>query len=98
MVKIDTDEMTNGEQVATRLRGDRTGGIPWMVILDAGGDELISADGPNGNIGCPVEPAGIEHFMKMLEQTAKHSSDETRSTIRASLEEYAKPYQEKRGL
>ena len=90
--------MTHGAEVAKRLRGDRDGGIPWMVILDANGGELISADGPDGNIGCPVAPDGIEYFMKMLEQTAKHSDDETRMAIRTSLEEYAKPYQAKLGL
>ncbi len=98
VVKIDTDEMKNGAEIAKRLRGDRDGGIPWMVILDADGNELISADGPNGNIGCPIEPAGIVHFMNMLEQTSRHSNAGTRMAVRTALEEFAKPYQEKLGI
>ena len=68
-----------------------------MVILDADGNELISSDGPDGNIGCPVEPSGIDHFMTMLEKTSRHSGAESQAAIRAALEDFAKPYQESRG-
>ena len=33
-------------------------GIPWMVILDTDGKELISSDGPKGNIGYPAHAQG----------------------------------------
>ncbi len=69
-----------------------------MVILDCRRNELISSDGPNGNIGCPIEPEGIDHFMQMLQQTAKHSDAAGLAAIRTALEEFAKPYQEKLGL
>jgi hypothetical protein len=98
VIKIDTDVMEHGAEVAKRLRGDRDNGIPWMVILDADGQELISADGPQGNIGCPIDPDGIVHFMNMLEQTSRHSGPETRAQLRAALEEFARPYQEKLGI
>ena len=43
-LKIDTTAMQHGAEVAKRLRKSRTnGGIPWMVILDAEGEELISS-------------------------------------------------------
>ena len=48
LVKIDTDRMTNGEEVAKRLRKGEGGGIPWMVILDGKGTALINSDGPGG--------------------------------------------------
>jgi thioredoxin-related protein len=50
-IKIDTTRMTNGEQVAARLSPKKSGGVPWMVILDAMGKELASSHGPDGNIG-----------------------------------------------
>ena len=67
-VKIDQSQMFNGQSVAKRLRKSRAGGIPWMVILDAEGKELISSDGPQGNCGYPLEPHEIAHFLSMLRQ------------------------------
>ncbi len=93
MIKIDTDEMENGSEVADQLRKGRGGGIPWMVILDPAGNELISADGPDGNIGCPVGPAEIDYFLTMIERTSPPSDVETSAAIRSSLEEFAKSYQ-----
>ena len=90
MVKIDEDEMVNGKEVSKRLMNGRSGGLPWMVILDANGAELVTSVGPDGNVGCPARPNEIEHFVSMIEQT---SSDETKSNIdelTKSLEEYAK--------
>ena len=66
-LKIDTERHLNGEAVARKLRGDRTGGIPWMVITDASGTELITSDDPkNGNAGCPVTESERAWFMEML--------------------------------
>jgi hypothetical protein len=98
VIKIDTDEMEHGAEVAKRLRGQRDNGIPWMVVLDSEGNELISADGPNGNIGCPIVPEGIDHFMKMIQQTSQHADAEAHARLRAALEEFAKPHQEKLGI
>ena len=92
VVKIDTEEMEHGSEVADQLRNGRQGGIPWMVILDADGNELINSDGPNGNIGCPIQPAEIDYFMTMLETTARHSDSEIRAAIRAALEDFAASY------
>jgi hypothetical protein len=39
-IKIDTVRMTNGEQVAAQLSPKESGGVPWMVILDASGKDL----------------------------------------------------------
>ena len=64
-VNIDTVEMEKGADVAMRLRGE-DGGIPWSVILDADGNTLISSDGPDGNIGYPMNEGEIDYFMEML--------------------------------
>ena len=94
MLKIDTERNTNGEAFAKRLRGDRSGGIPWLVITDAEGKELIASDRPteNGtsNIGCPVSEEERAWFLEMLDQTRQHMQDEHRATIEKELAEFAK--------
>jgi hypothetical protein len=66
---------THGEEVIKKLRSNRKGGIPWVVILDADGKPLITSEGPEGNIGYPGEPKEIEHFEKMLRTTSHNLSD-----------------------
>ena len=92
ILKLCTETMKNGEAVAGRLRSDTSGGIPWMAILDSSGQELITSDGPNGNIGYPVMPAEIDHFMNMLRITRKKLSDDQLQQIASALEENAKQY------
>lgn len=88
-LKIDTDEMTNGKEVAKRLRHGKGGGIPWMVILDGDGKELVTGDGPQGNIGCPVQPHEVEWFGQMIAKTAKNLDAEEQKDLLARLEAYA---------
>lgn len=94
-VMIDTERMTHGQEIMDRRKGDRQGGLPWMVVLDADGKELASsnkkADG--ANIGCPAQPDEITHFLEMLRQTKQHMSDDDVATIEAELREFAKPFQ-----
>lgn len=89
IVKIDTERMKNGKDVAARLRRDRTGGIPWMVILSADGKELITSDGPRGNVGCPVRPEERAFFIEMLEKTSRRMGDGGISVVKTSLAAYA---------
>ncbi len=91
VLKIDVDEMANGDEVAKKLRGTRTGGIPWIVMLDGDGAELISSDGPNGNIGCPITVDECAYFMTMIEQTRQHAPAERVSEIQDALEAFAQP-------
>ena len=87
-VKIDLTEMDQGAAVAKRLRKSRTGGIPWMVILDATGKELISSDGPKGNCGYPMLPHEIDHFLKMLRTTSTRTSEKQLVGLGKELHEY----------
>lgn len=89
-LKIDIDRMTNGKSVADRLRESQPGGIPWMAILDDSGKKLITSDGPKGNIGHPVGPEEIEHFIAMLRSTGKRISAKQLAEIREKLAENAK--------
>jgi len=90
VTKIDVDEMEHGETVAEKLRqGHAGGGIPWMVILDADGKELVTSDAPEGNIGCPVQPAEVSWFLQMIEKTAPDLDDEELELLRGELEDFA---------
>ncbi len=87
-VKIDLTEMDQGAAVAKRLRKSRTGGIPWMVILDADGKELITSDGPKGNCGYPLLPHEIDHFLSMLRSTSTRTNEKQLAEIKKALDEY----------
>lgn len=86
------DRHLNGKQVAERLRGSSEGGIPWTVITDSKGAPLITSDGPEGNIGCPVDESETAWFMQMITKTARHLGEAEIAKIDAALEEYAKKY------
>ncbi len=77
--------MTNGQAVAQRIR-ESSGGIPWMAILDADGRKLTTSDGPQGNFGFPVQPPEIDHFIAMLESTAKRITTEQLAQVRSRLD------------
>lgn len=89
-LKIDQDRMIDGKEVAGRLRsGSATGGIPWMVILDADGKPLITSDGPRGNIGYPGAAHEIEHFITMLNTTRQNLSEEQVAALERQLHDNA---------
>jgi hypothetical protein len=60
-----------------------------MVILDADGRELISSDGPNGNIGYPSRPEAIDYFLTMIEKTKKRMSAQRIGAVKQALEDNA---------
>ncbi|MEC8553748.1 MAG: hypothetical protein VXZ82_01960 [Planctomycetota bacterium] len=88
MLKIDVDEMTNGQAVATELGGGGEG-LPWMTILDSTGKELVNSVGPTGNIGCPVGDEERAHFLAMLGKTIQRATPEELKQIEANLAAYA---------
>jgi hypothetical protein len=80
--------MTHGKEVAKELRKGRGGGIPWSVFLAPDGTEIITTDakGPGkGNIGFPVQPEEIAHFMVMLKKAQEKMTDEDLATVKAAL-------------
>ena len=89
VLKIDVEEMQHGDVIGKKLRGDRTGGIPWFTILDAEGAELVSSDGPNGNIGCPVSEDECAYFVSMIEKTIQHAPAGRVAEIAKALDKYA---------
>jgi hypothetical protein len=90
--------MTDGEALEQKLRSrngaDPTGGIPWMVVLDAEGKALITSDGPKGNIGCPYEPWEIEHFVAMLDKTRRSLGKDDLERLRTKTEKAAEKWRQ----
>lgn len=88
-VKIDEDRMVDGKKVEENIRKGRRGGIPWIAITESDLAELANSDAEKGNIGYPVEPHEIAHFMKMLEDTRRTITAEDLATMRRVLDERA---------
>lgn len=93
-VMIDVDRDTHGKEVNERLKGERSGGLPWMIVLDSKGKEIVSsnAEPKGGNIGGPVTVEECAWFCTMLDRSRgeKVSAAEL-DLIRADIEAYAKP-------
>lgn len=88
-VKIATDEMEGGKTVQTDLMKGRQGGLPWMVILDGDGKELVSSNNAKGaNVGCPVEDFEVDHFVEMI-KVSSDTSEEQLGDIKTRMLEYA---------
>jgi hypothetical protein len=106
LVKIDTDEMEGGEDVALALRETASGGIPWFIYLDADGaalttnDEgalerndasvMATADAEGGNVGCPMSPAERAHFIGTIRATSRYMTEADIEVIATALHEYAR--------
>lgn len=96
-VMIDVDRDTNGKQINDKLKGDRRGGLPWMVILDADGNELVSSNAQDGehdgkNIGGPRADWECAWFVEMLNRTRGDQVTEAQiQQVAADLEAYSKP-------
>lgn len=86
MIAIATDKMEGGQLMFDKMKKERSGGMPWMVILDSNGKELITSIGPKGNVGCPVQPDEIDYFVSMIESSSA-SSEQRLKKIREALTE-----------
>jgi thiol-disulfide isomerase/thioredoxin len=91
-VKLDVSRDERAEELREQYKESKSGGVPWYTILDAQGRMLVTSNAPgqerfggNNNIGFPGEPAGIEHFVGMLRQTAPRLSAEKLDEIRTAL-------------
>ena len=93
-VMIDVDRDTHGKEINERLKGERPGGLPWMVILDGDGKELVTSNAePTGkNIGGPAADWECAWFGVMLKRSRGDKVSEAEIELMlADLEEYSKP-------
>ncbi len=82
--------MTGGQELGQKLQRGRAGGLPWLVILDASGKELISSNNQEGkNIGSPAADWEVAHFMKMMRETRQHMSDDDLADLAKDLNIHA---------
>jgi len=95
-VKIDQDRMKHGRLMADVIRQGRGNSIPWFVFANTKMTPLVTSDGPQGNVGCPVEREEISHFVAMLHQVRKNMSEADVAAIQKALEENAERIRSKR--
>jgi len=86
-VKIDVDRTLGGKDMHKHYAQRENTGIPWFALLDSDGETLSTSDGPNGNIGCPVQDEELAHFRTMLNAAAKHLSEDDIKKITAKLQD-----------
>ena len=84
-LKLDR-RMPRADETISRLRPNKEGGIPWMVILDAKGKALATSDAEHGNIGYPNSPASRLHFEQMIRTTRQRLTNEEVVSLLAPLE------------
>jgi RNA polymerase sigma factor (sigma-70 family) len=92
-VKLDISRDKRAEAVRKRYQGDKDGSVPWYAILDADGKMLGNSSVPDSkrrgnntrNIGFPSDAADVEHFVKMIEQTAPRMAKEEIGELRKAL-------------
>lgn len=88
-LKIDVDRMTGGKELLATYPHAANAGIPWMVVLDPAGKSIITSESTRGNVGYPVEPHEIEHFVKMLETATRRTTPEQIEHVERALKEAA---------
>ena len=89
LVKINIERMAGAKAFDSRIRQEG-GGIPWYAIFDTKGKLLISSVGLQGNIGCPVKPGEIAHFIHMISETAQNITSEQLLAIEKGLNQKQK--------
>lgn len=87
VVTVDTDRSAFGKAMLDRYSNGKSGGIPWFVFLSPEGKALADSNGPQGNVGFPLEPHEIEHFASMLKKVQRALTDEDIAKLRATLVE-----------
>ena len=94
-VKLDVSRDTHAQALREKYKESKSGGVPWYTILDAQGNQLVTSNAPakdtgepfsNSNIGFPSEPPSIDHFVKMLRDTAPRLSPEKLAELRVALQ------------
>ncbi len=88
-VHVDLQDTPNGQKLYEKYCKVQ-GGIPWFLIMDADGNVLITANGPNGNIGCPYKDEEIAHFMHMVKTTSFNADPLKISKLETIIRETAK--------
>jgi len=84
-VMIDIERMTGGKELAEKYGRKEDDGLPFWVILDTAGKTLTDSRGEKGNVGFPVEPFEVAHFMKVIRSTAPKLTPPQREALETAL-------------
>ena len=88
LLKIDTDRAHGGKEMLQHYAKRDNTGIPWFVLLDAGGEVIATSDDASGqNIGCPATEEEIAHFRAILTKSAKRLTKDDIEKITALLKQ-----------
>jgi thioredoxin-related protein len=89
-LKLDLERMRRAREVLARFPHATDSGIPWWAVLGPDGRTLFTSfaepEDPRSNVGYPLEPHEIAHFVKMLRETARRLDSEAIGEIEAALE------------
>jgi len=66
-------------------------GLPFSAFLDAKGDLIVNSKREGQNIGYPVEPQEVKHFLWMMKKAAPNISEGDLTTIEKVLKSFKKP-------
>ena len=94
VLKIDVDRMRGGKGIGTRLRDQLSRGLPWFAVVDAGGNVLASSEAEGGNIGFPMLPDEVTHFMDMFKKTTRTLTAEQLARMEESLKAVGAKYKQ----
>jgi len=86
-LNVDTERMPRAKELDQSIRGK--GGYPWFAVQDASGKTLMTSEGAQGNVGYPVEPHEIAHFVEVIRRTAVRAEATEISTIEQALQDVA---------
>jgi thiol:disulfide interchange protein len=84
-VKIDIERMPGGPELAELYGRTDEDGLPFWVVLDATGKKLADSRSEKGNVGFPVEPHEIEHFLNALKQYGAKLTPPQLATVEKAL-------------
>ncbi|MCO5297408.1 MAG: hypothetical protein M9921_11170 [Fimbriimonadaceae bacterium] len=80
-------ENPGGAKLMADLGGDKAG-LPFTAMLDADGKMILNSIRPGekgGNIGHPMEPEEIAHFMEMVRKGAPRATKAELDKLEAFL-------------
>ena len=103
-VMISEDKMPGGKETSNALRKGIRGGVSWFVFLNPEeavlkeidgtwkrrkASVLATADGPDGNVGCPMIPVERNHFLECLRTARIQLTDAEIDRIGLILHKFA---------
>ncbi len=88
-VRIDIERSPDGKQLMAQLRQSNEQSIPYFAVLTPNKTRLSDSVGESGNVGFPVEPQEVAHFIQTLQKHSAKIDTETAQLLREQLKKAA---------